>query len=355
LVFRVLTLILIACPAAAGQAIVSHAASPEAVAATVDGVAIPRKLFDMYVRNGLEELAIDAQATDDEQQIMRLEKAVLDELIDRALVEGEVRRRGLTPDERALADSKRRWVARLGGENGYRAYLAQHTLTEEHITQIARQELAAATLRHALTQEVRVPDQEIEAFYRREGNNPQFAELFVEPEMATAQHILIAARPALVERELREKRGLAGAALEAAVHNEMRKRRQRAEDIRHQAMSGGDFSALAREHSNDAGTRPRGGDLGQFARGAHPEAFDAAVFALTPGQIGEVIQTEYGFHVVKLIARSAQRTRSLDEVRTAIEQRLVAAQTAEHLQRWLDDRRRNAVIHIDPSLSRISR
>lgn len=276
------------------------------------------KLVKMYIRNGVAELGLDERTPEGREKIAKLERAVREELRDRALVEHEARRRNLPIAER-LDARKRQWIARLGGEPAYLAYLAEHQLTDHEFQRVLEQELAGELLREALTAEVKVSDAEVAAFYRRERTNPTLEELFVQPERVTASHILIAAR--------------------TGVHSDIDARRARAEEIRRQLLAGADFGELARRHSDDAGTRARGGDLGPFARETHAAAFDDAAFALMPGQTSAVVRTEYGFHIIRVTAKTPRRVRSLDELRTAIHARLLAQKAARHMRAWLEQQR----------------
>jgi parvulin-like peptidyl-prolyl isomerase len=75
--------------------------------------------------------------------------------------------------------------------------------------------------------------------------------------------------------------------------------RARAQECLVKLRAGGDFSELAREFSDDPGTLDRGGDLGSFRRESMVEAFSKAAFALQVGEVSEVVETPYGFHIIK--------------------------------------------------------
>lgn len=79
--------------------------------------------------------------------------------------------------------------------------------------------------------------------------------------------------------------------------------RATAEDLRDRALAGEDFSALARDHSEDPGSAVQGGDLGFFERGLMVPPFEEAAFALQPGEISDVVRSDFGFHVIKLEER----------------------------------------------------
>lgn len=72
-----------------------------------------------------------------------------------------------------------------------------------------------------------------------------------------------------------------------------------ASELRDRALAGEDFGELAREHSDDRGSAQEGGDLGEFTRGQMVKAFSDAAFSLEPGGVSEVIESEFGFHVIQ--------------------------------------------------------
>jgi hypothetical protein len=79
-----------------------------------------------------------------------------------------------------------------------------------------------------------------------------------------------------------------------------------AESIRQQAAGGADFAALAQRYSEDPGSKGQGGDLGYFGRGQMAPPFEQAAFALQPGQVSPVVETQFGWHVIKLEDRRQQ-------------------------------------------------
>jgi parvulin-like peptidyl-prolyl isomerase len=74
---------------------------------------------------------------------------------------------------------------------------------------------------------------------------------------------------------------------------------ERASEVRERALAGEDFAELAREYSEDRGSAQAGGDLGEFSRAQMVKPFSDAAFALEPGGISPVIESEYGFHVIQ--------------------------------------------------------
>ena len=86
-----------------------------------------------------------------------------------------------------------------------------------------------------------------------------------------------------------------------------------------QARAGADFAALAQANSQDPGSAPRGGDLGFFARGKMAPEFEQAAFALkNPGDLSDVVRSEFGLHIIRLEERKPSQQQPFDAVREAM-------------------------------------
>ena len=98
--------------------------------------------------------------------------------------------------------------------------------------------------------------------------------------------------------------------------------RQQAEAILAQAKAGADFAELARQYSEDEGTAELGGDLDFFGRGQMVPEFEAAAFEMEPGTVSDLVQTAYGFHIIKVVEKVEEVIRPLDEVTELIANQL---------------------------------
>jgi peptidyl-prolyl cis-trans isomerase D len=119
--------------------------------------------------------------------------------------------------------------------------------------------------------------------------------------------------------------------------------RKKADEVLAKAKAGEDFAALAKQYSEDESNNTNGGDLGLFGRSAMVKEFEDVAFSLEPGQISDVVKTQFGYHVIKLTEKQAGETRPFEQVSAQIEDQLKweraqqqAQQIAEEIEGDLD-------------------
>ncbi len=195
-------------------------------------------------------------------------------------------------------------------------FLAETTATDAEIAQQFEQHKAdyripdKRKVRYALldTQGIRnrtqVTAQDVQRYY--EDNEAQYS----TPEETRASHILL-------KTEGKD---------DAAV-------KKQAEDLLAKAKGGADFAALATTFSEDDSSKVKGGDLGFFPKGQMVPEFDAAAFSLQPGQISDLVKSQFGYHIIKVVERKPATKRSLDEVRAQIEDQLKTQRAQDEAQR----------------------
>jgi peptidyl-prolyl cis-trans isomerase D len=349
-------------------------AMPNEVAATVSGRPITAGVLQRVYFQQLERLrASYSELTDDMVRQLGIGPQILQRLISEEAQVAEAERLGLTITDGELRERLVRMpmFQENGQFIGYQRY-EQLLDSSRPPTRAAdfeadlRKSLMAEKLQTAITGWIRVSDADVEQEYRRRnekvkldlaifnaaefraGIQPTEAEIDAEfkknteayrvPEKRRVRYLSIdtaALRPKMTvnpqEVDARYRENAAQYATpeqvrashilfktegkdEAAV-------RKTAEGVLARAKAGGDFAALARQYSEDS-SKDQGGDLNFFSKGAMVPEFEAAAWALSPGQVSDLVKSQFGFHIIKVAEKRAATTRTLDQVRPQIEEQL---------------------------------
>jgi peptidyl-prolyl cis-trans isomerase D len=155
---------------------------------------------------------------------------------------------------------------------------------------------------------LKVPEADLKAEYERRKSS------FQVPEQVTASHILIRVDP---------DKG-------PAAENEAR---QKADALFARLRKGEDFAKLANENTEDPSGKGNGGQLGAFGRGQMVPEFEQAAFSMNPGEIKGPIKTEFGFHIIKLVAKTPAHTRTFEEVKDQLSSEMSEARAQAETDR----------------------
>ena len=303
--------------------------------------------------------------TDDVLQQMQVPQQVLQQMIQEKAELSEAERAGITVSD---AEVRAQIIAIPGlqengqfiGEQRYRQLLAQQTppLTPADFEQSVRESLMLDKFRAGLTEWMSVTDAELEREYKRRNEkvtldvvavladnfktqvNPTDAELSAHydkdkeryriPDRRRVKFVRISPAEIAstikvpkedVEQSYNEQLGKyttpeqirASHILLATEGKDENAVRTQAEQVLKEAKSGADFAALAKKYSQDETTAPQGGDLDYFSRGRMVAAFDNAAFALAPGEMSDLVKTEFGYHIIKLTDRKPALVRPVSE------------------------------------------
>ncbi len=288
------------------------------VIARVNGRTVTKAEFEVALKN------VEAQAggpipADRRDGIYR---QVLDQVVAFRLLVQESAARKIPVPETEVAARVGEIRKQFPDEQAFKTALAQRQTTPAELATDIRDQLAAMkVVEAAVTPTVVVSDQQISEFYTK---NP---ERFQQPEAVRTSHVLV---------RVPEK---ADAAARRAARAE-------ADRVRAAAFKGEDFAALARRHSQDQGSAVNGGDLGFVVRGQTIPAFEEAAFGLKPGQVSQVVETTFGFHVIKAGEHRAARTVPLDEVKGEVTEFLKQQQMQEKTAAFVERLKANGKVEI---------
>lgn len=287
--------------------------------AIVNGREVPRSLFERQLQQQLQ--AYQAQGMEiGEEQMGLLEQQLVDQLIARELVLQDGESRGIAPSEEDIQAELGAIRAQFPDDDAFEAALEQQNLTLEEIERnIAEQIIIEEIIESDVLTNAEVDEAEAREFYQE---NPEF---FETPDQVRASHILILTQ--------------------GASDDERAEARETIETVLSELEAGESFEALAREYSED-GTAEQGGDLGFFGQGQMVPEFEQAAFDLEVGETSGIVETQFGYHIVRVTDRMEAGTQSFDDVRAQIEQFLGQEQQQNAFDSYIERLREEADVEV---------
>jgi len=217
---------------------------------------------------------------------------------------------------------------RIGNDEMFELRLKAENLTKDELMKKWEEQGGAEkVLERELS--VEVTEEEARKFY---DDNPG---QFEQPEMVRASHILISTRD-------EQKRELSA--------EQKTVKRTTAEGVLKRARSGEDFAQLAKEYSDDPGSKDKGGEY-TFPRGRMVPEFEAAAFTMQPGQISDIVTTTFGYHIIKLIEKIPAKKVEFKTVESDLKNVLKTKEIQKKLPDYLAKLKKEAEVEIlDESL-----
>lgn len=288
-----------------------------AVVATVNGQPIDHPSVERMSRLVAQKLRSGQESGGAGMDSALATSDPLEKLIDRELALQDAYRRGISADTARVNDA----VRQIRNNRGMDTLLITG-MSDAEIGEYLSDDIVFNTyLQRTVIDSIEVTDGEMTAYMEAH------PELFLTPETIHASQILIALDTVNATPEARS----------AA-------RKQAEALLREVRTPGADFAAIARAKSKDTNSAPRGGDLGMLAKGQTVPSFDEAAFALAPGEISDVVETPYGYHIIKVDSKSGASPRSLDSARTQLSAFLRQEKAHDAIRARLEGLRRTARI-----------
>lgn len=252
-------------------------------------------------------------------QLKNYEPNIRETLINRTLLLQQSKSEGVDVKESLVTKALSEFRAAFDGEMAYARALADMGFSEESLKRQIRDGLAVkALIDDKVTRDISISDPQIRAFY---DDNPS---LFRQPEQVRASHILIKV-PEDADQAKKDEALAAIQALKARIEN------------------GENFAVLAMENS-DCPSKAKGGDLGFFGREQMVKPFSDAAFALQPGQMSDVVETRFGYHLIRVTERREEQTMPFNDVKEAIAKRLRQEQEGKKIDAYIENLKEHADI-----------
>ena len=286
-----LALVLVFLPAMAQET-----QSSDKNAAMVNGVAISMEQYNKEFNIQLDRVSQQGQQVSEDQKA-KLKNNILDSLIEREILYQQSQKAGIQITDQKVDDQLASIKKRFPSETEYKNALGKMSLTEDEVKlQIKRGLSIRELIDQKISSKVVITDEDSKTYYDK---NPQ---MFKQPAQIKASHILIKVDAKADEAKKAEAR-------------------KKIEEVQQKLKDGGDFAALAKEYS-EGPSNAKGGDLGYFRRGQMVKPFEDAAMALKPNEVSDVVETRFGYHLIKVYDNKPEQTLAYADVKDKITQRM---------------------------------
>jgi foldase protein PrsA len=281
------------------------------VVAKVNGEAISTQQLDQQLEQLKKQYPNMFTGADGEGRLLDFKQRLLDNIINQKLVEQAAKDKGIKVSDADVQKQIDQLKAGFKDQAQFDEALKSAGMTVDGLKTQIRNQLVTQKLIESLASNTKVSEADIQAYYDKN------KEQFFQKAAKKASHILFKPED-----------------------------KATAEKVLAEVKAGGDFGALAKKYSVDTATQSKGGDLGWPSTAYVPE-FQAALDKLNKGQTtSALVQTPFGWHIIRVTDERAGVQQPLSEVKTQIEQIIVQQRKGDAYQTFLDDLRKNAKIEI---------
>jgi len=287
-------------------------------AAEINGVVITKAQFDKELSIHLDRIARQGRQMSDDQ-LAALKNDVLDGLIEREVLYQETQKAGIKIDAQQVDEQLAAIKKRFPSEAEFKTALGKMNLTEDEVRmQISRGLAIRALIEQQIASKIVITDAETKAYY---DGNPQ---MFKQPAQVKASHILIKVDAGADEAKKAEAR-------------------KKIEAVQQKIKDGGDFAELAKEYS-EGPSNTRGGDLGFFRRGQMVKPFEDAAFAMKVDEVSEIVETRFGYHLIKVYEIKPDQTLAYADVKDKLSQRMKQEKIEKDATQYIGQLKKDAKI-----------
>jgi peptidyl-prolyl cis-trans isomerase C len=287
-------------------------------AAVINGTIITKNEYNRELNQFIDRITREGRQIN-EAQLEKLKAEILDSLINRELLYQESQKTGFVIQPQEIMDEVTAIKQRFPSEDEFKKAINSMNLTEAVLKAQIKQRLSIQKLiDKQVADKIVITAVESKQYYTA---NPQ---LFKQPEEIRASHILIKLDPSADDAKKAE----------ALTKIKM---------IQQKLRNGEDFAELAKKYS-EGPSSVKGGDLDFFKRGNMVKPFEDAAFALEPNEVSEIVQTRFGYHIIKVVEKKSEGTIGYDEIKNRLEKHLKQRKVQEEVGLYLIELRKGASI-----------
>jgi len=279
----------------------------------ITGEEFNRELSQVKQRISQQELEISSP------QLEGIRNEILDNMINLELLFQESRNNGIKVEKEAIDSQIKSLKQKFSNDTEFEKLLSELKLSERALKlQIKKRIAIQEFIETQIVQKIKIPDEESKVFY------DTYPDLFKQPEQIKASHILIKVEPDADEIKKSEAK-------------------QKIKKIQRELNKGGDFAVLAKEFS-EGPSKTNGGDLDYFTRGQMVKSFEDAAFALKPEEISNIVETQFGYHLIKVKDKQPEKTIPYEDVKDDLAQHLKQEKTKQEVNEYIQKLREKSKI-----------
>lgn len=284
----------------------------ESAAAEVNGEAIPMADFNKQVKQMKEQYADSGlfEGKEGEQRLLSYKERILDNMITQELLLQAAKDRKISISKKDIEAQIKSLKTGYKDDAAFKKALKDANMTQESLEEQLRMQMITQRLIESLAQSADISDAAVQKYY--DTHKTQFTEK-------------AAKRPAQILFRPEDK----------AV----------AEKVLAEIKSGGDFAALAKQYSIDETTKSKGGDLG-WPGAPRPTEVEQAINSLKVGQVSGLVQSSYGWYILKVLEERPSRLKPLSEVKDQVKQLIAGEARSESYQKFITAERKKATIKV---------
>lgn len=304
-----------------GIASVGCSSSPkeEEVVATINGKEITVKDYEINLalfKQSIESLygtsIWDTEIEEGVKYKDKFKELMIDQIADIEIIYEQAKKDNLLPTEEEVNTKFKELKANIDEDEDYKKSLENIGVTDEFLKKQQEQDLALNNFKENFDKITTVSDEEIQKYYDK--NKENFYQV-------KASHILIST----VDENGKE-----------LSDDKKKEAKAKAEEVLEKIEAGEEFASLAKEYSDDTGSAAEGGDLGYFKKGVMVAEFEDTAFGLDVGEISDIVETQFGYHIIKVFDKLDENKLTVADVKDEIKTILLNekyAQTMEKLKK----------------------
>jgi peptidyl-prolyl cis-trans isomerase C len=286
--------------------------------ATVNGVEISRSKLEAQVNHTINQRGMGSGGITQPGTYKTIQEEMLEQLIVQELLWQEAQRRDFVINDEEVEQQLQKMKSGFDNEQAFLFKIKEGGFTEVTFREEIRQQRSAQRMvSEGIAAEISVNDADVETFYNEN------IDKMSSPEQLRARHILVSPKSDDEEGE--------------------RMAREKITALQKELDGGASFAVVAMENSEGPSAKG-GGDLGFFGRGQMVPAFEEAVFALQPGEVSDVVETRFGYHIIKLEERRDAQTVPVEEAAERIRPYLSQQRVLEAVEKLIEELRSSAEI-----------